>query len=243
MDTCTLVTGAASGIGRAVCQLLLAGGEKIVAADLSAETLSAVFGMDPNVLCVAGDLTTAEGFANLTSSLKSRFESVKGFVHCAGFDYARPLGFIDDAVVHKLVSIHVGFPIQFLGWLGKKGNHAQECSCVFVSSLSAHEGAKSHVAYAAAKGAVEGMLRSAAAELMGKHVRLNIVILGVVETEMSQGWLGKLSPEQRRVLEAEYPFGLGRPKDVADAIEFLLSAKSRWITGQTLVCDGGHMLT
>ena len=90
METCTLVTGAASGIGRAVCQLLLAGGEKIVAADLSAETLSAVFGMDPNVLCVAGDLTTAEGFANLTSSLKSRFESVKGFVHCAGMPRLRP---------------------------------------------------------------------------------------------------------------------------------------------------------
>ena len=98
MDTCTLVTGAASGIGRAVCQLLLAHGGQIVAADLSAEALSAVFGNDPHVLCVAGDLTTAEGFTNLTSSLKGRFDSVKGFVHCAGFDSARQLG------IDKLIS-------------------------------------------------------------------------------------------------------------------------------------------
>ena len=243
MDTCTLVTGAASGIGRAVCQLLLAHGGKIVAADLAAEALSAAFGNDPNVLCVAGDLTTAEGFTNLTSSLKGRFDSVKGFVHCAGFDSARPLGFIADETVHKLVAIHAGFPIQFLGWLAKKGNHAEECSCVCISSLSAHEGAKGHVAYAAAKGAVEGSLKPAAAELLPKGIRLNALVLGVVQTEMAMSWMNKLTPDQLSALQKDYPLGLGQPSDIARVIAFLLGDDSRWITGQTLVCDGGRSLT
>lgn len=243
MESCTLVTGAASGIGRAVCQLLLARGEKIAAADLSEGSLTAAFGADPNVLCVAGDLTTAEGFANLTNSLKSRFESVRGFVHCAGFDSARPLGFIADETVHNLVAVHAGFPIQFLGWLAKKGNHAEGCSCVCISSLSAHEGAKGHVAYAAAKGAVEGFLKPAAAELLPKGVRLNVLVLGVVQTEMAMSWMNKLTPDQLLGLQKDYPLGLGRPADIARIIAFLLGEDSRWITGQTLVCDGGHSLT
>lgn len=243
MATCTLVTGAASGIGQAVCQLLLAHGEEIVAADLSAETLSASFGKNPHVLCVAGDLTTADGFANLTNALKSRFEAVKGFVHCAGFDCARPLGFIADETVHKLVAVHAGFPIQFLGWLAKKGNHAESCSCVCISSLSAHEGAKGHVAYAAAKGAVEGFLKPAAAELLPKGIRLNALVLGVVQTEMAMTWMNKLTPDQLSDLQKDYPLGLGLPVDIAHVIAFLLGAESRWITGQTLICDGGHSLT
>ena len=243
MESCTLVTGAASGIGLAVCQLLLARGERIVAADLSEGSLTAAFGADPNVLCVAGDLTTAEGFANLTNSVESRCESVRGFVHCAGFDSARPLGFIADETVHKLVAVHAGFPIQFLGWLAKKGNHAEGCSCVCISSLSAHEGAKGHVAYAAAKGAVEGFLKPAAAELLPKGVRLNALVLGVVQTEMAMSWMNKLTPDQLLGLQKDYPLGLGRPVDIARIIAFLLGEDSRWITGQTLVCDGGHSLT
>ena len=243
MDTCTLVTGAASGIGRAVCQLLLSRGEKIVAADLSAETLSATFGDDPNVLCVAGDLTTADGFANLTNSMKSRFVSVKGFVHCAGFDSTRPLGFIESATVQRLVAVHAGFPIRFLGWLTKKGNHAEGCSCVCISSLSAHEGAKGHVAYAAAKGAVEGLLKPAAAELVAKGIRLNALVLGIVQTEMAQSWMNKLTPDQMSEMEKRYPLGFGNPDDIARVVVFLLGEESCWITGQTLVCDGGHCLT
>ena len=78
--------------------------------------------------------------------------------------------------------------------------------------------------------------------LVGKGIRLNAVVLGVVETEMSQGWIKKLSPEQFTALGNDYPLGLGNPDAVADAIDFLLSPKARWIAGQTLVCDGGHSL-
>jgi len=136
----------------------------------------------------------------------------------------------------------VGFPIQFFGWLQKKSNHASDTACVLVSSLSVHEGAKAHVAYAAAKGAVEGILKPAAAELVSKGIRLNEVVLGVVETEMARSWLDKLPPEQLKAITDGYPMGLGSPASVAKVIAFLLSPDSSWITGQTLICDGGHML-
>ena len=242
-DCCVVVTGAASGIGRAVCQNLLAKGENVVAVDVNADRLQQCYAGNSHVYIVSCDLLSPEASSILGGTIKTRFSAVKGFVHAAGFDMMAPLGMIKEESLQRLVAIHAGFPMQFLGWLAKKTNHSVGTSCVFISSLSAHEGAKGHVAYAAAKGAVEGLLRPAAAELMVKGIRLNAVVLGVVETEMAKGWLGKLTPEQYSSLVNGYPFGLGRPESVAEIISFFLSQSASWITGQTLVCDGGHLLT
>lgn len=239
---CTVVTGAASGIGYAVAEKLLSTGRKIAAVDLSAERLKERFGDNGDALPISCDLTTSEGFRALTSGIKAGFDGVNGFVHAAGIDSMAPLGMISPEVMQRLFAIHAVFPVQFLGWMGKKMNHAPDSAAVLISSLSAHEGAKGHVAYAAAKGAVEGLLKPAAAELIDKGVRLNEVVLGVVETEMSQGWIKKLSQEQQDALHKDYPLGLGRPEEVADIVCYLLSTSSRWISGQTIVCDGGHML-
>lgn len=226
----TVVTGAASGIGAAVTALLRSRGEEVFTVDLKGE-----------VDCTC-DLLTADGFKQLTDTLKAKYEGAKGFVHCAGFDQMAPLGMIKDESVQRLVAIHAGFPIQFLGWMSKKNNHAENSAAVLISSLSAHEGAKGHVAYAAAKGAVEGVLAPAAAELAPKGIRLNEVVLGVVQTEMAMGWISKLTPEQLKVITDGYPMGLGKPDAVAKAVAFLLSEDAAWITGQKLVCDGGHSL-
>lgn len=241
MQEAIVVTGGSSGIGRAVVERILERGGRVVAVARDAERLAAVFGDRPDVVRVAADLTTDEGFDRLTGALEGC--PVKGFVHAAGFDAAAPLGFLAPGTFERLMAIHAGFPIRFLGWLGKKGHFAPGCSCVLISSLAAHEGAKGHVAYAAAKGAVEGLLKPAAAELAAKGIRLNVVVPGVVETEMSRGWLSKLTDEQRQALAADYPLGLGRPEDVASTICHLLSEETRWITGSRIVLDGGRSLT
>ena len=239
---CTVVTGAASGIGYAVAAKLISIGRKVAAVDLNAERLKERFGDNGDVLQIACDLTSTDGFKTLTSGIKASFDGVDGFVHAAGIDSMAPLGMILPEVMQRLFAIHAVFPVHFLGWMSKKMNHAPDSAAVFISSLSAHEGAKGHVAYAAAKGAVEGLLKPAAAELLDKGIRLNEVVLGVVETEMSQGWIRKLSPEQQDALKGDYPLGLGTPEGVADVVAFLLSGCSGWMTGQKIICDGGHQL-
>lgn len=241
-DNYIVVTGAASGIGYAVAESQLKDGSKVIAIDLNADRLSERFGDNPNVKTIACDLTADDGFKLLTTEIKASCDDVGGFVHAAGIDAMAPMGLIQPAVMQKLFAIHAIFPVRFLGWMAKKGNHTENASCVLISSLSAHEGAKGHVAYAAAKGAVEGLLKPAAAELLDKGIRLNEVILGIVETEMSQGWIKKLSPEQKAELERGYPLGLGTPANVARVVSFLLSESAAWITGQKIVCDGGHQL-
>ena len=226
----TVVTGAASGIGASVTSLLRSRGEAVFTVDLKGD-----------VDCVC-DLLSPDGLSALTTRLEGKFEGACGFVHCAGFDQMAPLGMIKNETVSRLVAIHAGFPIQFLGWMAKKGKHAEKSSAVLISSLSAHEGAKGHVAYAAAKGAVEGFLAPAAAELAPRGIRLNEVVLGIVQTEMAKEWMAKLTSEQLRAITDAYPMGLGRPNDVAKVVAFLLSDESAWITGQKIICDGGHSL-
>lgn len=239
---CTVITGAASGIGFSVAEKLLSSGRKIVAVDLNAERLQEKFAANEPVLCVSCDLTSADGLKFLCSEIKNAFDGVDGFVHAAGIDMMAPLGMVSSDSMQRLFAIHAVFPVQFLGWMSKKANHGPDSSAVLISSLSAHEGAKGHVAYAAAKGAVEGFLMPAAAELADKAIRLNAVVLGVIETEMSQKWIKKLTSEQYDSLCKDYPLGLGNPKDVAEAVSFLLSSSSRWVTGQRFIVDGGHMV-
>lgn len=224
----TVITGAASGIGAAVAKALRAKGRAVFTVDIKGE-----------VDCVC-DLLAPDSLSVLTNALKAKYDGVDGFVHCAGFDQMAPLGMISDESVKQLVAIHAGFPIQFLGWMSKKGNYAPNAAVVLISSLSAHEGAKGHVAYAAAKGAVEGLVAPAAAELAVKGIRLNAVVLGVVDTAMSRSWMSKLTNEQLKALKESYPFGFGKPESVAETIAFLLSDGAQWITGQKLVLDGGH---
>ena len=241
-DNCIVVTGAASGIGYAVAAHQLKHGSRVVAVDLNADRLAERFAENPSVKTIACDLTTDGGFKFLTAEIKSVCDRVGGFVHAAGIDVMAPLGLVQPSVMQRLFAIHAVFPVRFLGWMAKKGNHSENAACVLISSLSAHEGAKGHVAYAAAKGAVEGLLKPAAAELLDKGIRINEVILGVIETEMSRGWIKKLSPEQQESLRHSYPLNLGTPESVADVVAFLLSESARWMTGQKVVCDGGHQL-
>jgi NAD(P)-dependent dehydrogenase (short-subunit alcohol dehydrogenase family) len=95
------------------------------------------------------------------------------------------------------------------------------------------------VVYAAAKGALISACRSAAVEFAPRRIRVNVVAPGVVETPMSQAWLQNLTSEQLAAVKQRHLLGFGEPVDVATAIAFLLSEQARWITGTTLVTDGG----
>ena len=243
MSGCFVVTGASSGIGEAVARRLLARGESVVAVARRAEVLESLYGSEPRARIVVADLAEPGAVETVAKAVKDAFGTVRGFVHCAGFAAPAPLSLVDAAVAQRLHAVHALFPMRFMGWLAKMPNHEPGASCVLVSSLDCHVGEKGNAAYAAAKGALEGMLKGAAAELADRGVRVNAVAPGVVETEMARtSWMERVSPGELAARRARYPFGFGKPGQVADVVDFFLSPASSWVTGQCLVADGGRSL-
>jgi len=111
---------------------------------------------------------------------------------------------------------------------------------VHFSSRHGKTGGVTMTHYAPSKFGVIGLVQSLALELAREGIRVNCVAPGVVRTEMAENAEQVLTPEQYQAIAALHPLGIGTPRDAAQAIAFLLAETGRWITGTTLVVDGGY---
>ncbi|MBQ6743532.1 MAG: SDR family oxidoreductase [Acidaminococcaceae bacterium] len=237
-----LVTGVSGGIGKAVAEKLLASGSTVIGLDRTIrDEIRAIAENYPGRLflqeCNLMDVTQLH---DLVKNIVAEYGPIGGFVHCAGFDKMAPLHLTKVEDIENLWRLHALVPMVMIAAISKKKNHAEETSIVLISSQSAHEGAMGHTAYAAAKGAIEGYLAPAAAELMEKGIRVNEVCFGPVRTPMAAGWMDKLTEEGMKNLLESYPLGIGEVSDASNLICFLLSEESKWINGQIITADGGH---
>ena len=237
-----LITGISGGIGKAVAEKLLEAGSSVVGLDRTIrDEIKGLAERHPGKLMLHEcDLMDSDGLADLIKSLVAQHGPIGGFVHCAGFDKMMPLHLTKTEDIESLWRLHALAPMLMIATLSKKKMHEDGMSIVLISSQSAHEGAMGHTAYAAAKGAIEGYLAPAAAELMEKGIRINEVCFGPVKTPMAAGWMDKLTEEGMQKLLESYPLGIGEVEDARNLICFLLSSESRWINGQIITADGGH---
>jgi NAD(P)-dependent dehydrogenase (short-subunit alcohol dehydrogenase family) len=163
-----------------------------------------------------------------------------GLVHCAGIAPIRPLRVETLAQVNNVLQMNVSTAILLARGFRQKGCREREASIVLVSSVMGLLGEKARAAYCASKGAIVSLTKALALELASEEIRVNCVAPALVRTEMHEALSESLTESQKVELSAAAPLGLGRPRDVSYAMAFLLSDASRWITGTTLVVDGGY---
>jgi NAD(P)-dependent dehydrogenase (short-subunit alcohol dehydrogenase family) len=239
-----LVTGASSGIGRATAIMLSKLGARILLtgrreAELK-ETESLLSGSGHQI--EPFDLLNTAGIADWLSSCAGSGQ-FHGLVHAAGIVSTKPLRFMEFEEWSQV--LHANLDTAFAlakGFRSKSVRAPQATSIVFIASVAAMIGTSGKSAYAASKGGVISLSRTLAAELAREQIRVNCVTPGWVETEMTQNDAQNLTPAQYESLRQRHLLGFGRADDVAASISFLLADTGRWITGSSLVVDGGYSI-
>lgn len=239
MQTYTLLTGASSGIGAAIARRL--GSERALilsGRDTGKLREAAGLGDDGRHLVWPYDLRDVEGIQpSLGGLLEQRQVVVDCFVHCAGVVKVLPARLAEPAVVQEVMNVNVLSAIQILRTLLRKVNHGTLANVLFISSTYSIRGVKGQALYAASKGALDAMMQSLAVEL-APAVRVNSVLPGGVRTPMSERAFE--DPQHLEKMKHEYLLRLGEVDDIVNVVEFMLSDKAGWITGQKIVVDGGQ---
>lgn len=233
-----LVTGAAGGIGRATSVECAKLGAKLLLTDINEaglqETLSMLDGTG-HLLMVA-DLTSQDALDNLVAELPI----LDGFVSNAGVTKPTPVKFISKEDLERIMSINTFAPICLTQRLLKKKKFNAGASLVFTVSVGGvFTTAPGNAMYGASKGALQVFVRNVALE-GAPRIRCNSVNPGMVNTNLAGR---SYSDEDREKDIQTYPMKrYGEPRDVALAIIYLLSDASSWVTGHSLIIDGGKTL-
>ncbi len=237
-----LVTGASAGIGRATCVLLSELGARVCLIARNEENLLKTVSMmrDNGHFILPFDLQNVAQIPSLIPQAVEHLAPLDGLVHSAGISRLKALHLLsleDD--VRPMMDLHFNAAVMLAQGMRKRGMHAPQGSIVFLSSVSALTGGKGIGIYAAAKAALIGLTHVLGSELAPAGIRVNSVVPGLVRTDMYEASAKNLTDEQLKGNSNAYPLGIGRPRDVANAIVFLLSNASSWITGSSLLVDGG----
>ena len=239
-----LVTGASSGIGRATSILLSQCGAEITINGRNLERLEETHSM----LSGTGHTTSIAGLSNADNSsewvknLAISNGPYSGIFHAAGTVLIRPARLLKQSHLDEVFGSSLMAGIGIAKAAAQKGVMVDGGSIVYMSSVAGARGQAGMSAYSSAKAAVDGLIRSLACELAPRKIRINSITAGAVETEMLTRVKGPMGEEAVANYENRHLLGFGSSADIAHAAAFLLSPASAWITGTTMVVDGGYMV-
>lgn len=235
-----LVTGAASGMGKATALTCSQMGARVIAIDFNAEGL-------------AQSMAELEGEGHQSFALNLTDETtweeflggdfvLDGIASCAGIANMNPFSFVSKQEIDKVFGVNFFGPVLLVKTLLKKKKINKEASIVFVSSVDGpkvvHAG---NSVYSASKNALVGMSRNMAVDLAPKKIRVNCVLPGTTDTPLIR--TANVTEEQLAENTKAFPLKrFGTPQDMANAIVYLLSDASSFVTGTELVVDGGYSL-
>ncbi|MFI1991137.1 SDR family oxidoreductase [Actinoplanes sp. NPDC020271] len=242
-DQVAIVTGASRGIGFAIAQRFVAQGAKVAITGRDADALAAAvkeLGGPGVALGVAGKGDDAGHRAAVIDQVNATFGPVTTLINNIGINPAYgPLAQLDLNAARKMAEVNL---IGTLGWVQEalRGGLAESGgSVVNISSVSGVRPAPGIAFYGTTKAALIHLTEELAVELAPK-IRVNAVAPAVVKTRFAAA----LFEGREEKVTATYPLKrLGVPEDVAGAVAFLCSGEASWITGQTIVIDGGVTLT
>ncbi|MGE0219101.1 SDR family NAD(P)-dependent oxidoreductase [Mycolicibacterium sp.] len=236
MDNKVIVTGGAGVIGQAICRRLVESGYRPVAADLSDALRSTGFDGD-GLDTVELDVTDLASVRAAVGQALEPGEQLAGLVNCAGILRDSFLGELDEAKLAVMYEVNIVGMARVTDTVAPR--LAAGASIVNIGSLTGHFGRfRGASVYGATKAGIAAYTRYLAEELAPRGIRVNNVAPGVIRAPMSPSMARVSGGEQASAAHAMLN-RIGEPEEVAEAVEFLLSARASYITAQTLLVDGG----
>ncbi|SDZ41915.1 SDR family NAD(P)-dependent oxidoreductase [Delftia lacustris] len=230
-----LVTGASSGLGQHLAKVLARRGARLVITGRDATRLQATHAAleGENHLPVNADLTQADDRGRLIQAAGT----VDGIVHCAGLQRHCPIRQLTEAMMTEMYAVNFLAPVMLTQGLLRTNAIRAKGSIIFMLSTAAHLGTRGLGPYSAMKSGLLGIIRCLALEQSRHGIRVNGISPSAIATPMWEAHQDLLEQQKLR-----HPLGLGTPDDVAHGAIYLLSDASRWVTGTSLVMDGGAVI-
>jgi NAD(P)-dependent dehydrogenase (short-subunit alcohol dehydrogenase family) len=239
-----LVTGASSGIGKVIAIFLSKVGANIIMAARNEEKLKETYNeLEPgNHSYYLIDLNNLDEIESMIDTVCNNGRKLNGIVHSAGTSKTVPLQYLKPGDLKSIMTINFYSFLELVNHFSNRKYNDSGGSIVAISSISSRVGARGLTAYCASKGALESAIRPMALELAAKNIRINSIAPGMIKTPMYDGLTEIVNNKNFETdIKKRQILGLGKPEDVAYAAAFLLSDASKFITGTSIIVDGGYL--
>lgn len=239
-----LVTGSGSGIGQAVAVLLDRLGATLSLVDSNPVGLEQTLAVLPSKRhnAFTFDLKLLDQIDSLVGEAVAKGGLLHGVVHAAGIQRVQPVRVLSVETWREIFTVNTEAGLALAKSFNSRKVYAGTSGAVvFISSVMGLVGSPGATAYSMSKAALHGLTRSLALEFASKRIRVNCVAPSFVRTALFNRTAQLWDEKQRQTVEAQHPLGFGEPEDVANSVAFLLADTGRWVTGTTLVVDGGYL--
>jgi len=235
-----LITGAAQGIGRAIALLLASNGADIVVSDINLEkakeTSKEIEAMGRRSIAIKVDVSKAEEVEQMVEKVINEFGKIDILVNNAGITRDKLILRMTEEDWDLVLNVNLKGTFNCTKAVIRHMSKQRSGKIVNIASVSGEMGNPGQANYSASKAGVIGFTKTIAREFAQRGINVNAIAPGYIETPMTEVLPEKVKEELKKMIPMER---LGQPEDVAQAVLFLVSERSNYITGQVLNVNGG----